>query len=215
MASVATRKSTSPDWNNATWALRVRGLRAPMTTAEQISQFVDFGGREGDDRAARRQACDLFFAGIGKLGEARTGDEIGAGNEVGDRVAHCTGAQHQRFQLATGIQQPIGEDVSAIGVRRQLDLVDGKEIYVDVARHGFDGADPIASVVRLDLFFAGDQRNIGHARLGHHAIINLACQQAQRQADETGVVAEHALDRQMRLASVSRAEHRGDIADAG
>ena len=33
MASVATRKSTSPFWYIATWALRVRGLSAPMTTA--------------------------------------------------------------------------------------------------------------------------------------------------------------------------------------
>ena len=32
-ASVATRKSTSPDWNSATWALRVRGLSEPITTA--------------------------------------------------------------------------------------------------------------------------------------------------------------------------------------
>ena len=33
MASVATRKSTSPDWYRATWAFRVRGLRLPITTA--------------------------------------------------------------------------------------------------------------------------------------------------------------------------------------
>ena len=33
MASVATRKSTSPDWYMATCALRVRGLRPPITTA--------------------------------------------------------------------------------------------------------------------------------------------------------------------------------------
>ena len=33
MASVATRKSTSPDWNSSTWALRVRGLSEPITTA--------------------------------------------------------------------------------------------------------------------------------------------------------------------------------------
>ena len=33
MASVATRKSTSPDWYSATWALRVRGERLPITTA--------------------------------------------------------------------------------------------------------------------------------------------------------------------------------------
>ncbi len=33
IASVATRKSTSPFWYSATCALRVRGLSAPITTA--------------------------------------------------------------------------------------------------------------------------------------------------------------------------------------
>src|SRR5271154_6649281 len=33
IASVATRKSTSPDWNSSTWALRVRGDSEPITTA--------------------------------------------------------------------------------------------------------------------------------------------------------------------------------------
>ncbi len=33
MASVATRKSTSPDWKSPTWALRVRGESEPITTA--------------------------------------------------------------------------------------------------------------------------------------------------------------------------------------
>ena len=32
MASVATMKSTSPDWNNSTWRLRVSGDNAPITT---------------------------------------------------------------------------------------------------------------------------------------------------------------------------------------
>ena len=33
IASVATRCSTSPAWYMATWALRVRGDKAPSTTA--------------------------------------------------------------------------------------------------------------------------------------------------------------------------------------
>ncbi len=34
MASVATRKSTSLSWYSFTCALRVRGLRRPITTAQ-------------------------------------------------------------------------------------------------------------------------------------------------------------------------------------
>jgi hypothetical protein len=45
-------------------------------------------------------------------------------------------------------------------------------------------------------------------------IVDLTGEQAQRQADETGVVPQHALDRQVRLARVGGPEHGRDIADA-
>ena len=38
------------------------------------------------------------------------------------------------------VQQPVGEDVAAVGVGAKLDLVDGDELGGAVERHGFDGA---------------------------------------------------------------------------
>ena len=59
IASVATRKSTSPDWNSSTWALRVRGReraehhgRAAALAPDQFGDGVDLVGREGDDGRA-------------------------------------------------------------------------------------------------------------------------------------------------------------------
>ena len=51
MASVATRKSTSPDWKSSTWALRVRGDEraehdrgAAALAADQLGDGVDLVG---------------------------------------------------------------------------------------------------------------------------------------------------------------------------
>ena len=57
------------------------------------------------------------------------------------------------------MQQPVGEDVAALGVGGELDLVDGEEVDVGVARHRLDGAHPVARPLRLDLLLAGDQRH--------------------------------------------------------
>ena len=82
----------------------------------------------------------------------------------------------------------------------------------NIARHGFYSADPEARIVRLDAFFASDQGHGVGADLGDHAVIDLARQQAQRQADDAALVRHHAFDRQMRLAGVGGAQYRRDIA---
>ena len=105
--------------------------------------------------------------------------------------------------------------MATVGIGGQLNLVDGEEIDIEVAWHGFDGADPIAGVVGFDFFFASDQRDIGHASLGDDAVVNFAGQQAQRQANKPRVVAEHALDGQMGFTGVRWTQDRGDVADTG
>ena len=113
------------------------------------------------------------------------------------------------------MQQPVGEDVAALGVAAELDFVDRQEIDIDIARHRLDGADPVARPLRLDLLFAGDERDLVGADAGRDLVVDLAREQTQRQTDHAALVAEHALDREMRLAGIGRPEHRGDIADAG
>ncbi len=57
------------------------------------------------------------------------------------------------------MQDAIGEDMPAFEIGRDLDFVDGKERDVEIPGHGFDGGDPIARILRLDLLFARDQRD--------------------------------------------------------
>ena len=74
--------------------------------------------------------------------------------------AHGVGAQQHGLVRAACVQQAVGEDVAALGIGAELDLVDGEELHLAVERHGFDGADEIARAGRDDLLLAGDQRHL-------------------------------------------------------
>ena len=54
------------------------------------------------------------------------------------------GAEQQRLLAPARMQQAVGEDVAALGIGGELDLVDGEEVDVEVERHRLDGADPVA-----------------------------------------------------------------------
>ena len=73
----------------------------------------------------------------------------------------------------------------------------------------------IARVRRLDLLLAGDERDRVRAGALRHLVVDLARQQPQRQPDDAGGMAEHALDGEMGLAGVGRTEHGGDAGAAG
>ena len=112
------------------------------------------------------------------------------------------------------MEQAVGEDVAALAVGGKLDFVDGDEIRLEVERHRLDGADIEARRGRLDLLFAGDQRDLGGADARDDLVVDLARQQPQRQADDADVMREHALDGEMGLAGIGRPEHGGDAAAA-
>ena len=113
---------------------------------------------------------------------------------------------------AACMQQPVGEEMAALGVGRHLHFVDGQERHDAVERHGFDGADEIARAGRGDFLLAGDQRHLRGAFDLHDAIVVLARQQAQREADHARLVAEHALDGEVGLAGVGGTENGGQAA---
>ena len=104
--------------------------------------------------------------------------------------------------------------MAALWIGRELHLVDGEKIDVRLARHGLHGAHVVARPLGLDLLFASDQGHGVRADPRDDLVVDLACQQAQRQADEPRLVAQHALDRQVRLARIGRPEHGRHIADA-
>ncbi len=112
------------------------------------------------------------------------------------------------------MENAIREDMPALRVAGELNLVDGKEVDIDIARHGFDGRDPETRTVGLDLLLARDQRHLVGADAVGDLVVDLACEEAERQADHAGVVTEHALDREVRFAGVGRAENGRHIADA-
>ena len=64
----------------------------------------------------------------------------------------------------------------------------------------------------MDLFLAGDQRHLVGADLLADAGVDFARQQAQRQADDAALMRDHALDGEMGLAGVGRAQHGGHVA---
>ena len=100
----------------------------------------------------------------------------------------------------------MGEDVAALGVGAELDLVDGEEIDLAIKRHRLDRADEVTRPERDDLFFAGDQRDLGRAPGLDYPIVDLAREQPQRQADHPRGVAQHPLHRQMGLPGIGRPE---------
>src|SRR6185295_15189025 len=77
-------------------------------------------------------------------------------------------------------------------------------------RHRLDGADEVAGMGRQDALLAGDQRDRAGALEAADLVVVLARQEAQREADHAGTMAQHALDREMRLAGIGRAEDGGD-----
>jgi hypothetical protein len=108
------------------------------------------------------------------------------------------------------VQNAIGEDVAAFEIGRDLDFVDGEKAHIKIARHRLDRRHPVARIFRLDLLFAGDERDRLDARTIRDLVVDLAREQPQRQADDAGRMPQHALDREMCLAGVGRPEDSGN-----
>ena len=103
----------------------------------------------------------------------------------------------------------------AFEIGAELNFIDGQECNVEVARHRLDRRHPVTRMRRFDLFLAGDQRDCVRPRPRRNLVVDLARQQPQRQPDDAGGMAEHALDGEMRLASIGWPEHGGDAGAAG
>ena len=128
---------------------------------------------------------------------------------------------------AAGMQDPVGEDVTTLTVTSKLHLVDGDEVetlwqsgsvtdgHAGTNRHRFHRAAQIARARRQDSLLAGDQPDFRRAEPCHQPVVILACQKAQRKADQARVIAGHPLHREMRLAGIGRAENNRDPALVG
>ena len=106
------------------------------------------------------------------------------------------------------MEQPVGEDVAALAVGAELDLVHGQERGLALQRHRLDRADQVARVLSTDPLLAGDQGGGPRPLDRHHAVVDLARQQAQRETHDPAAVGQHPFDREMRLPGVGRTQDR-------
>ena len=158
-------------------------------------------------RGGRR--ASFFSPANESFDRTRAGHHLHAGEQLAKRALHRLRTDEQRLLEPTPVEDAVGEDVAAVEVGCELNLVDRDEREVEVARHRLDGADPVARLARLDLLLAGDQCDRLDADLLDDAVVDLARQQAQRQADHARAMREHPLDREMRLAGIGRPQHEG------
>ena len=185
---------------------------AAAMAAHELGERVDRLGGIGDDRRTRRQAAELSRLDIPELGQARPARDRGLRQKAGDQRPDGPGAEKDGLLAAAGTEQAVGEDMSALPVGGELDLVDGDEVDGLAERHRFDGADVIGRIRRENLLLAGEQGDPRRSLDRDHAVVDLARQKTQRKAHHARGMTEHALDRIMGLAGIGRAEHGDDTA---
>ena len=193
------------------------GLSAPSTTAHpplsprmRSAKRVDRLGREGDDGIPGLEPGQLAMPLMRKRGKPGAAREPRLGHERSDQRAHGVCTEEHGLRRAPGAQQAVGEDVTALAIACELNLVNRDELDLPVQRHRFDGADEIARLLRNPPFLARHQGDRALALRLDHPVVDLAREEAEREAHHAGAVGQHALDRQMGLARVGRAEQRGD-----
>ena len=174
-----------------------------------LGEVVDPGHREGDDGGARRQPADLQAAPVAQGREPGVAADGHVGHHRRHHAPHRVRAQEPGLAPASGVQQPVGEDVPPLGVGGELNLVDGEEVDGPVEGHRLDRAHPVAGGGRHPLLLPGDQRDRLLAGPHREGVVDLPGEQAQGKPDHAGAVLEQPRDRAMGLAGVGRAE-QGD-----
>ena len=69
------------------------------------------------------------------------------GISASTRARMVPDADQQRLLAAALVEEAVGEDVAAVEVGGELDLVDGDEGDIEVARHRLDGRRPGSAAV--------------------------------------------------------------------
>ena len=173
---------------------------------DQFGDGVDLGGTESDHGGARRQTHEFGRPRVGQL--RQTGPRLNGRvrHQAAQQRADRLGAEEHRLDHAAGVQQALGEHVATVGIGAKLDLVDRDELDIAVERHRLHRAGEPFGVGRDDLFLPRNQGDAPRTFAGDHAIVVLPREQAQREADDAGGVAEHPLHGKMRLAGIRRTE---------
>ena len=166
---------------------------AAAEAPKHLGERIDLLCGEGDDGGARRQARELDASAVTERGEARAADDLGIGEKLADDRPKRVRAEDERFLAAAGAEHSVGEDVAALGIDAELRLVDRREGEIALVSsafladgHAFGGAQEVARVGRDDALLAGEERNLALALHGDDPVVDLAREQAQREADDSG-----------------------------
>ena len=120
---------------------------APLP-ADQLGKREHVRNGEGDDRATRRQPRHLFVAGIGQDREAWPAHILDLGDQPAHQRLYRGGTKEHCFLHPSGVQEPRGKDMAALGIGAQLALVHRQEVDLPIERHRFDSANKIGRVRR-------------------------------------------------------------------
>ena len=169
--------------------------RAAALPAQALGHRVDVRDREHDDRAAPGQPIELLRADVAQRGQPRRAMNAASGTSRRSSGRDGVGAQEHRLLAPARVQQAVREDVPALAVGAELDLVHGQELDRPRDRHGLDRAHEVARARRHQALLARHQRDRVRApRARDDAVVVLAGQQSQGEADHPRAVLEQALD---------------------
>jgi hypothetical protein len=201
----------------STCALRVRGQRAEhhsrtaALAADQLGDGVDLVGREGDDGGASRQAGELLRspAKRGSRSAGRVTIDWRRGSASRSSGAWCppssmVSSRPRRFRMRSVKTWPRSRSPAiwpSSTARNDTSISSGIASTVadpEARAGGLIFSSPVTSATL--------SRRHGRDDLG----VDLACEEPQRQPDQPRGMRQHPLDREMRLAGVGGAEHRGD-----
>ena len=105
------------------------------------------------------------------------------------------------------MKQTVREDMTAVGIRAELNFIDCQEFNWPIQRHRFYGADKPPWIGRDQFFFTRDQSNGLNTLQGDDTIVVFPRQQAQWKSDHAAGMSQHTINCKMGLAGIRGAEH--------
>ena len=117
-----------------------------LLAAEAGRDLVELAHREDDDGRARRQLAEALRLGVAQGGQAGPRGEGRAREELVEEGPDGLGPEEPRLESAARVLDAVGEDVAALAVGRELDLVHGEEVHLQVEGHRLDRAHPVGGL---------------------------------------------------------------------
>ena len=166
---------------------RAEHERGPaLLAAETGGHLVELPHREDDDGRARRQLAEALRLGGAEGRQAGPRGEGRVRQELVEERPDGLGPEQPRLEAASRVLDAVREDVAALAVGGELDLVHRQEVHLEVERHRLDRAHPVGRPRRDDALLAGDERDrLGPPQRGD-AVVVLPCQEPEREADHPG-----------------------------